>query len=68
MAKIKYHSILGSKINVTDMDATVEDLRENLEELRGHYICVSNVHTTVMAYRDPGYRKIQTGAAGEGMC
>ena len=63
MAKIKYHSILGSKINVTDMDATVEDLRENLEELRGHYICVSNVHTTVMAYRDPGYRKIQNGAA-----
>lgn len=63
MAETTYHSILGTRINVTNMESTVRDLRENLDKLRGHYICVSNVHTTVMAYRDPEYRRIQNGAA-----
>ena len=60
---LKYHSILGTKINVTDMDKTVRYIEAHLEELKGHYICVSNVHTTVTAYRDPEYRRVQNGAA-----
>ena len=60
---LKYHSILGTKINVTDMDKTVRYIDAHLEELKGHYICVSNVHTTVTAYRDPQYRAVQNGAA-----
>lgn len=60
---LKYHSILGTKINVTDMEKTVRYMEAHLEELKGHYICVSNVHTTVTAYRDPAYRAVQNGAA-----
>ncbi|MFR0025066.1 MAG: WecB/TagA/CpsF family glycosyltransferase [Eisenbergiella sp.] len=45
------------------MDKTVNYIQQHLEELKGHYICVSNVHTTVTAYRDEEYREIQNGAA-----
>lgn len=58
-----YCKILGTDINVTDMEQTVQYLSNNLDELRGKYICVSNVHTTVMAYRDKDYRKVQNQAA-----
>lgn len=61
--KLQYSSILGTKINVTDMAKTVEFITVHLDELKGHYICVSNVHTTVTAYRQPEYREIQNGAA-----
>ena len=33
-----------------------------LADWSGHYICVSNVHTTVTAYEDEAYRKVQNGA------
>lgn len=55
--------ILGADINVTNMKDTVQYIRENLDALKGHYVCVSNVHTTVMAYRDTTYREIQNRAA-----
>ena len=45
------------------MKKTIRYITENLESLKGNYICVSNVHTTVMAYRDESYRKIQNGGA-----
>ena len=60
---LSYCKILGTNINVTDMDKTIEYLFDNLEELRGQYICVSNVHTTVMSYRDPEYQKVQNSGA-----
>lgn len=45
------------------MDKTIEYITGNLETLRGDYICVSNVHTTVMAFRDEEYRKVQNSGA-----
>ena len=54
-------NILGVNIAVTNMKETVEFLQDNLESIKGNYICVSNVHTTVMSYEDEGYRKIQNG-------
>ena len=60
---LKYYSILGTNINVINMEKTVRYIEEHLEELKGRYICVSNVHTTVTAYRDPAYRAVQNGAA-----
>lgn len=54
--------ILGTNIAVTDMRRTVEYLSQNIDELRGEYICVSNVHTTEMAFSDKNYRNIQNGA------
>lgn len=59
----QYCTILKTNINVTNMESAVWCLEENLEQLRGKYICISNVHTTVMAYRDANYRRIQNGAA-----
>ena len=59
----QYCTILGTNINVTNMQRTTSYLCDNLERLRGEYICVANVHTTVMAFRDEEYRKIQNNAA-----
>lgn len=61
--ELQYCTILKTNINVTDMDKTITYITENLEQLKGNYICVSNVHTTVMSYRDPEYRKIQNSGA-----
>lgn len=61
--ELTYCSILKTNINVTDMDKTIAYITDNLEELRGDYICVSNVHTTVMAFRDESYRKVQNSGA-----
>ena len=61
--KLTYCPILKTNICVTDMQRTVSYLQEHLEELHGEYICVSNVHTTVMASRNEAYRNIQNQAA-----
>jgi exopolysaccharide biosynthesis WecB/TagA/CpsF family protein len=60
---LQYCKILKTNINVTDMDKTISYITENLEKLKGDYICVSNVHTTVMAFRDEEYRRVQNGGA-----
>lgn len=60
---LQYCTILKTNINVTTMEKTIRYITEHLEELKGDYICVSNVHTTVMAYRDEFYRKIQNSGA-----
>ncbi len=56
-------NILGVHTAVTDMGKTVSFLEEHLSELRGQYICVANVHTTVMAKENKKYREIQNNAA-----
>lgn len=61
--QLQYCTILKTNINVTDMESTVSYITSNLDELKGDYICVSNVHTTVMAFRDEEYRQIQNSAA-----
>lgn len=60
---LEYCKILKTNINVTNMEKTISYITENLERLKGDYICVSNVHTTVMAFRDEAYRKVQNGGA-----
>ena len=45
------------------MSDTIKYIAGHLDDLRGKYICVSNVHTTVMSYENEEYRKIQNGAA-----
>lgn len=58
-----YCEILKTRINVTDMQNTIAYINAHIDELRGKYICVSNVHTTVMAYENEEYRTIQNSAA-----
>lgn len=45
------------------MEDTIAILTDNLESLRGEYICVTNVHTVVTAFRDEAYRNVQNSAA-----
>lgn len=61
--QLTYCKILKTNINVTDMEHTISYITQNLDALKGDYICVSNVHTTVMAFRDKEYRKVQNSAA-----
>lgn len=60
---MKSCNILGVNINVTNMCDTVSYICNNIQILKGNYICVSNVHTTVMSYEDEEYRNIQNSAA-----
>ena len=55
-------NILGVNISVTNMESTIADIAENLEKWRGEYVCISNVHTTVMAHDDEKYREVQNEA------
>lgn len=54
--------ILGVQVAVTDMEKTVALVERELENWRGEYICVANVHTTVTASEDADYLKVQNGA------
>lgn len=63
MEELQHCEILKTNINVTNMSDTIKYIGGHLDDLRGKYICVSNVHTTVMSYENEEYRKIQNGAA-----
>lgn len=56
---MEHCTILNTNINVTNMEEVLETLDKSLEVRRGDYICVANVHTTVMAFRDENYRRTQ---------
>jgi N-acetylglucosaminyldiphosphoundecaprenol N-acetyl-beta-D-mannosaminyltransferase len=58
-SKIPTCNILGVELAAVDMEWTMEFLKKNINNLSGDYICVSNVHTTMMSYDDPKYRTIQ---------
>lgn len=60
-SKIPVCSILGVKIATIDMSWLVSYIENNILNLSGDYICVSNVHTTVTAFEDSEYRLIQNG-------
>lgn len=51
--------IIGVPISAVNMDSCVKFLFNNWEAAHGNYICVSNVHTTVMAHDDKKYYKTQ---------
>lgn len=54
-------NIMGVDIAAIDMEWLVDYLNRNVKNLSGDYICVSNVHTTVTAYEDQEYCKVQNG-------
>jgi N-acetylglucosaminyldiphosphoundecaprenol N-acetyl-beta-D-mannosaminyltransferase len=57
--KMEKCNIIGVRINCINMGKTLIAIQDELKRKRSNYICVSNVHTTVMAYEDSYYRKIQ---------
>ncbi|GFI10597.1 N-acetylglucosaminyldiphosphoundecaprenol N-acetyl-beta-D-mannosaminyltransferase [Lachnospiraceae bacterium] len=60
--KIPKYRILGVDIAATNMEQVLRLLAKEGRKLSGEYICVSNVHTTVMSYDNPQYCAIQNNA------
>ena len=55
-------NIIGVPISAVNIDTCIDFLFSNWEAVHGNYICVSNVHTTVMAYDDKDYYNIQSSS------
>ncbi|MBR3225707.1 MAG: WecB/TagA/CpsF family glycosyltransferase [Atopobiaceae bacterium] len=53
--------ILGVNIAAINMEWLLEFTSKHVKKLSGDYICVSNVHTTVMAFENEEYRSVQNG-------
>ena len=60
-AKIPICTILGVDIAAVDLIWVVQYFEKYIKELSGDYVCVSNVHTTVMSYEDRKFSAIQNG-------
>ena len=54
-------NILGVNIAAIDMDWLIDFTTKNINDLSGDYMCVTNVHATVMASEDEGFKTIQNG-------
>ena len=54
-------NIMGVNIAAINMEWLVNYLEKNISEIKGDYICVSNVHTTVTSFEDADYCAIQNG-------
>ena len=55
-------SVFGVPFRACTQDDAVLQIRNNVKALSGKYVCFSNVHTTVMAADDAGYREVLCGA------
>ena len=58
--KLDRVEIIKVPISAVNMNSCIDNIFESFDSVRGEYICVSNVHTTVMAHDDPQYYKVQT--------
>ena len=54
-------NIMGVNIAAINMEWLLQYLDENLVDIKGDYICVSNVHTTVTSYENASYCAVQNG-------
>lgn len=52
-------SIIGVPISLINRKTSIDFVANHFERIRGRYICVSNVHTTVMAHENAEYGRIQ---------
>ena len=55
-------NIIGVPISAVNMDSCIDFIFTNWDAVHGNYICVSNVHTTVMAHDNPDYYKVQSNS------
>ena len=54
-------NIMGVNIAAINMEWLIDFTNKYVKELSGEYMCVSNVHTTVMSYDDASYCAVQNG-------
>lgn len=59
---IKKCRIMNVNIAALNMQMLIDIVKSNIKSLKGKYICVSNVHTTVMAYDDDDYLAVQNNS------
>ena len=52
--------IIGVSISAVNLNSCMEFLFNNWNIAHGNYICISNVHTTVMAHDNEEYLKVQS--------
>lgn len=60
-SKIPTCNIMGVEIAAINMEWLLAFTMDNIKELSGDYMCVSNVHTTVTSYEEGDYCAIQNG-------
>lgn len=53
-------NIIGVPISAVNMKSCLDFIFDNWDAVHGNYICVSNVHTTVMAHDNPDYYEVQS--------
>lgn len=53
--------IMGVNIAAINMEWLINFTKKHIKQLSGNYICVSNVHTTIMSFDDSDYCAIQNG-------
>lgn len=53
--------IMGVNLAAINMPWLIKFTKKYIKELSGNYMCVSNVHTTVMSYEDASYCAVQNG-------
>ena len=61
-SKIPTVNIMGVNIAAINMDWLLDFTHKNIHKLNGDYLCASNVHTTVMAFENDDYCKVQNNA------
>ena len=54
-------NIMGVNTAAINMEWLMSYIDQNLSDIKGDYICVSNVHTTVTSYEDASYCAVQNG-------
>lgn len=59
---IRMCRILGVNVASVNMKTLLEFITNNINKIKGQYICVSNVHTTVMAYDNKDYLNVQNSS------
>ncbi len=57
------HNTFGVGFCISRVEEAVRHVISHIDELRGEYVCFSNVHTTVMAKESEDYRSVLNGAA-----
>ena len=55
-------NILGIHTTVTNMESASDEIIRNIGQLKGKYICLTNVHTTTLAKGNAEYRNVQNSA------
>ncbi len=55
--------VLGVEVAATDMDGALSAVCDSLDALLGQYICFTNAHTTVTAYKNGEFMQAQNSSA-----